>query len=199
MYIIGLTGGIGTGKSTASAYLKSLGARVWDADEAARTVVEQGQEGWKAVRREFGAEYFDSAGNLLRQKLADTIFNDNAKREMLNKLLHPAIIDDMQRWLARCFQECAAMAVVDAPLLLEAGMEKFVDEVWVLSCGADEQVNRAVRRGMSREDAEKRVEAQMSDRDRRKRARRVIDTSGPVEDTQRELKALYEEALAGEL
>lgn len=199
MYIIGLTGGIGTGKSTASAYLKSLGARVWDADEAARAVVEPGQEGWLAVRREFGAEYFDSAGSLLRQKLADRVFSNDGDREKLNRLLHPAILDDMHRWLSRCFQECVQMAVVDAPLLLETGIDKYVDEVWVLSCGVDEQVERAVRRGMKREDAEKRVEAQMSDRERRSRARRVIDTSGSVEDTQRQLKALYEEACAGEL
>lgn len=199
MIIIGLTGGIGTGKSAASSYLKSLGASVWDADTAARTVVEQGQEGWKAVRKEFGAEYFDCSGNLLRQKLADRIFSNSGDREKLNKLLHPAIIDDMQRFLARCRAECVEVAVVDVPLLFESGVDKFVDEAWVLSCGVDEQVRRVMARGMDREEAEKRVESQMSDRERRSRARRVIDTSGPIEDTRRQLQALYEEALAGEL
>jgi dephospho-CoA kinase len=199
MYIIGLTGGIGTGKSTASAYLKSLGANVWDADKAARTVVEQGQEGWKAIRRVFGAEYFDSTGNLLRQKLADTIFNDDEAREKLNGLLHPAIIDDMVRWLLRCKEENVTMAVIDAPLLFESGIDSYADEVWVLSCGVDEQVRRVMARGVDMDGAINRVESQMSDGERRRRARRIIDTSNTVEDTQRQLKALYEEAMDGEL
>jgi dephospho-CoA kinase len=199
LIIIGLTGGIGTGKSKASEYLQSLGAAVWDADRAARAVVEQGHEGWKAIRREFGAEYFDSAGNLLRKKLADRIFSSGEDRERVNALLHPAILDEMQRWLARMLGEGAALAVVDAPLLFESGADRFVDETWVLSCGVDEQVRRVMERGLSREEAEKRVESQMSDTERKRRAQRVIDTSGPIEDTRRQLKALYEEALAGEL
>jgi dephospho-CoA kinase len=198
LFIIGLTGGIGTGKSKASAFLKSLGAAVWDADQASRTVVEPGQEGWKAIRKAFGAEYFDSAGNLMRKKLADRIFNSKRDREKLNALLHPAIIDDMHRWLARCSGEGTAVAVIDAPLLLESGIDKFADEVWVLSCGVDEQVQRVMARGISREEAIKRVESQMSDSERRSRAQRVIDTSGPIEDTRRFLKALYDEVLAGE-
>lgn len=193
MFIIGLTGGIGTGKSMASTFLKSLGAAVWDADLAARNVVEQGQEGWKAIRREFGAEYFDCAGNLLRKKLADRIFSSDRDRERLNALLHPAIQDEMQRFLARCTATGAKLVVIDAPLLFESGIDRFVDEVWVLSCGVDEQINRVMARGMSREEAEKRVDAQMSDRERRSRAQRVIDTSGPIEDTRRQLRALYDE------
>lgn len=198
MHIIGLTGGIGTGKSTASSYLKELGAAVWDADRAARTVVQQGQEGWKAIRREFGAEYFDSAGNLLRKKLGDTIFNDELARERLEGLLHPLILDDMTRFLDRCQRKGAAIVVLDAALLFESGADKACDEVWVTSCGVDEQVRRVMERGLSLEDAEKRVESQMPDRERRRRARRVIDTSGPVEDTKRFLNALYEEMIEGE-
>ncbi len=198
MRIIGLTGGIGTGKSTASSYLIELGAAVWDADRAARTVVQQGQEGWKAIRREFGATYFDSAGNLLRKKMADTIFSDEAAREKLNALLHPAILDDMARFLDRCHREGEAVVVLDAALLFESGADKAADEVWVTSCGVDEQVRRVMERGVSREDAERMVEAQMPDRERRARAQRVIDTSGPVEDTRRYLKALYDELREGD-
>lgn len=198
MHIIGLTGGIGTGKSAASAYLKELGAAVWDADLAARAAVEQGQEGWKAIRKEFGAEYFDSAGNLLRKKLGEKIFSDDAMRERLNALLHPAILDDMARFLDRSKRAGAEVAVIDAPLLFESGADRYADEVWVLSCGVDEQVRRVMERGLNYEEAMKRVEAQMSDRERRSRSRRVIDTSGPLEDTRRHLKALYEEIIAGE-
>ena len=198
MYVIGLTGGIGTGKSAASSYLKELGAAVWDADQAARTVVQQGQEGWKAIRKEFGAEYFDSAGNLLRKKLADKIFSDDGAREKLNSLLHPAILDDMVRFLDRSRRAGLPIVVLDAALLFESGADRYADEVWVLSCGEDEQVRRIMERGVSREEAERRVESQMPDRERRRRARRVIDTSGPLEDTRRCLKALYEELKEGD-
>ncbi len=198
MHIIGLTGGIGTGKSAASSYLKELGASVWDADQAARTVVQQGQEGWKAIRREFGAEYFDSTGNLLRKKLADKIFSDEAARDKLNALLHPVILDDMARFLDRSQRDGASIVVLDAPLLFESGADRAADEVWVTSCGVDEQVHRVMERGVSREEAERMVEAQMPDRERRARARRVIDTSGSVDDTRRYLKALYEELQEGD-
>jgi dephospho-CoA kinase len=199
MVVIGLTGGIGTGKSTASAYLKSLGAAVWDADEAARAAVSQGREGWKAIHSEFGAEYFDSAGNLLRKKLADRVFNDPAALEKLNSLLHPIIIGDMLRWLDRQRAEGAPVAVIGAPLLFESGADQYVNETWLLSCGAEEQISRMMQRGLDRESSVKRLEAQMSDREKRRRAHRVITTGGPVEETRRQLKAFYNEALSGEI
>lgn len=199
MVVIGLTGGIGTGKSTASAYLKELGASVWDADLVARQVVEPGRAGAGAIRQTFGAEYFDAEGNLLREKLASRIFNDPDAREQLNALLHPAILADMDEWIARSRVGGVALAVVDAPLLFETGIDKKVDEVWVVSCGVDEQVRRMMERGLDYEAAMKRIEAQMSDRERRARARRVIDTNCPVEDTRRMLQALYQEVLDGEL
>jgi dephospho-CoA kinase len=196
---IGLTGGIATGKSTASEYLKQLGASVWDADLAAREVVLPGRPGWQALREAFGPEYFDAQGSLNRVKLADRIFQDPEARSVLNSLLHPAILQDMREFLNQCRASGVAIAVVDVPLLLESGADRDCDVVWALSCGVDEQMNRLMARGLSYEDAQKRIEAQMSDRERRRRARRVIDTLGSVEDTRRQLKALYLEALDGEL
>ena len=199
MVIIGLTGGIATGKSTASEYLLELGASVWDADRAAREVVEHDKPGWHALKAAFGAAYFDDQGNLMREKLADKIFTDPEARKKINELLHPAILDDMRQWLQSCRAEGVAVAVIDAPLLLESGADHYADVVWVVSCGVDEQMNRLMARGLSYDDAQKRIEAQMSDRERRRRARRVIDTCGTVTDTRRHLEALYQEALAGEL
>jgi dephospho-CoA kinase len=198
MIIIGLTGGIASGKSTASAYLKSLGAAVWDADEAARAVVAQGREGWEAIRREFGEEYFDEAGNLLREKLGDKVFNDAAALRKLNSLLHPAIIADMLRWLDKQRAKGITAAIIEAPLLFESGADRVADEVWALSCGKDEQISRLMQRGLDRENAAKRIKAQMSDSERRGRAHRVVTTCGPVEETQKQLKALYDAALLGE-
>jgi len=177
--------------------LKSLGAAVWDADEASRAVVEQGGEGWKAVKKEFGDEYFDSAGNLLRKKLGDRVFGNPEDLKKLNALLHPAIIADMLRWLHEHRSEGVPLAVIDAPLLFESGADRYVNETWLLSCGAEEQINRMMQRGLDRESAVKRLAAQMSDRERRKRANKVVMTGGAVEETRRQLKALYDAALSG--
>lgn len=199
MVTIGLTGGIATGKSTASAYLKELGARVWDADQVAHDIVEPGRAGWRAIRAAFGDEYFDKDGKLLRDKMAQRIFDDEATRSKLNGLMHPAILEDMDECLRQARADGVGVAVVDAPLLLESGADSRCDAVWVLSCGVDEQLRRLLERGLQPEDAQKRLNAQLSDTERRRRANRVIDTSGSLEDTRRQLCALYEEALDGEL
>lgn len=194
MVVIGLTGGIASGKSAASKYLKSLGAKVWDADKAARKVVRPGSPGAQAVRAAFGDEFFDAEGNLLRARLGKLVFEDAGKREQLNAIIHPLVTEDLQRTLQRWRREDIKVAVVDAPLLLEAGLETLVDEVWVTSCGSDEQLRRLVERdGLSFDDARKRLAAQMSDVQRRRRAQRIIDTSGRPADTRRALKALYQE------
>jgi dephospho-CoA kinase len=196
---IGLTGGIATGKSTASAYLKELGARVWDADQVAHDIVEPGRAGWLAIRDAFGDVFFDKDGRLLRDKLAQRIFDDEQARNTLNRLMHPAILQDMREFLSAARADGVGMTVVDAPLLLESGADADCDAVWVLSCGVDEQLRRLSERGLSAADAQKRLDAQLSDAERRRQANRVIDTSGTVEDTRRQLRALYEEALDGEL
>lgn len=199
MIVIGLTGGIGTGKSAASSYLRSLGAAVWDADQAAREVVEKGREGHEAILREFGREYFDGEGNLLRAKLGEKVFGNPEERKKLESLLHPAILGDMRKWLDARRAEGVPVAVIDAPLLFESGADRYVNETWLLSCGAEEQIRRVMRRGLDRADAEKRVAAQLSERERRRRADRVIITGGPLEETQKQLKVLFEEALSGEI
>ena len=199
MVTIGLTGGIATGKSTASAFLKELGARVWDADQVAHAIVEPGRAGWRAIRAAFGEVYFDREGRLLRDKLAQRIFDDEATRTRLNGLMHPAILEDMDDFLQQARADGVGVVIVDAPLLLESGADSRCDAVWVLSCGVDEQLSRLLLRGLQPQDAQKRIDAQLSDGERRRRANRVIDTSGSVEDTRRQLRALYEEALDGEL
>jgi dephospho-CoA kinase len=199
LIVIGLTGGIATGKSTASAALSALGARVWDADQVARTIVEPGKPCALAIREAFGGGYFDAEGNLLRDKLAKRIFDDGQARKTLESLTHPAILQDMGAFLQQCREENTEVAVIDAPLLLETGIDRECDTVWVLSCGVDEQMNRLMARDLSYQESEKRINAQMSDRERRSKATRVIDTSGTVEDTRRHITALYEEALDGEL
>ncbi|MDD3243058.1 MAG: dephospho-CoA kinase [Eubacteriales bacterium] len=194
MKVIGLTGGIASGKSTASKYLQELGAQVWDADKAARKVVRPGSAGAKAVAQAFGQEYFNAKGELDRAALGRAVFADEAKRVQLDGILHPLIAADAKKTLARWEKAGVAVAVVDAPLLLECGMEELTDEVWVVSCGSDEQLRRLVERDrLTFDEARSRMKAQMDDAERRRRAQRVIDTSAAAEDTRRALRALYEE------
>jgi len=196
MKVIGLTGGIASGKSTASKYLKSLGAKVWDADKVSRKVVRPGSAGAAAVRAAFGDEYFNARGELDRAALAKCVFADGEKRAQLNAIIHPLVIEDARKTLLKWQREGVEVGIIDAPLLLESGMETLVDEVWVTSCGSDEQLRRLVERdGLTFDDARKRMQAQMSDGERRRRAQRVVDTSGAEEDTRRALQALYEELL----
>ncbi len=196
MIVIGLTGGIGTGKTHAAKVLKKAGAMLWDADRVAREVVKPHKEGWKCIKETFGNQFFRGDSTLDRRAIAEVVFNDKEQIEKLNAALHPVIISDMKTKLERWEKQGVKLAVVDAPLLLETGIDAFCDQVWVVSCGVDEQRRRIMERdGLSAEDAVKRIEAQMSDHERRQRADRVIDTLGNIKDTERLLKTLYEEII----
>ena len=194
MHIVGLTGGIATGKSNISSVLKSLGAHVWDADEASRRVVEPGQKGNEAVKENFGELLFHPNGTLNRKRTAEYFFADKARLDKLNALLHPIIIEDMTAQLKAWHNEGVNFCFLDAPLLFEAGVDKYCDEIWLASCGTDEQIRRVLARDeISYEDAKKRIEVQMPDEEKRSLASRVIDTSGDIADTNAFIKVLYEE------
>ena len=194
MHIVGLTGGIATGKSNISGVLKSLGAHVWDADEASRRVAEPGRKGYEAMKENFGELLFDPDGALNRNRAAEYFFADKARLDKLNSILHPIIIDDMTEQLKTWHKDGVNFCFLDAPLLFEAGVDKYCDEIWVASCGVDEQIRRVLARDeISYEDAKKRIEVQMPDDEKRELASRIIDTSGDISDTNAFIKVLYEE------
>jgi dephospho-CoA kinase len=194
MHIVGLTGGIATGKSNISNVLKSQGAYIWDADEASRRVVEPDAPGYIAMKENFGELIFNPDGTLNRERSAEYFFADKARLNKLNSILHPIIIDDMISQLKQWQTQGVKFCFIDAPLLFEAGVDKYCDEIWVASCGVDEQIRRVLARDeISYEDAQKRIEVQMPDAEKRKRASRVIDTSGDINDTNAFIKVLYEE------
>lgn len=195
MKIIGLTGGIATGKSAVSRHLASLGARVWDADAVARAVVEPGGPAYAGVKLAFGQAYFLPDGHLDRQKLARLVFTDDEAREKLNRIIHPTVYQNMHETLNRWREEGVAVAVMDIPLLFESGAEGYMDEIWTLSSGIDLQLERLKARGMTQAEAQARIDSQMSDAERRRRSSRVIDTSCALEDTLRSVTTLYEELL----
>lgn len=196
MKVIGLTGGIATGKSTASKTLRALGATIWDADQTSRDVVRPGEAGYIALKKEFGDDIFDRDGLLNRRVLAQRVFGKPEEVIRLNKTLHPIILMDLAEKLKLWRAQGVKVVIVDCPLLFESGADVACDEIWVLSCGEDEQVRRVMERdGLTQEEAVQRLEAQMSDAERRSKATRVIDTSSDEDATQRAVTAYYEEAL----
>jgi len=196
MIVLGLTGGIAAGKSTVSKMLRRLGAKIWDADEASRRVVRPGEPGYESLRLTFGDEIFLPDRTLNRRGLAKLVFGNEEALLKLNRALHPHILNDMDAHLARWEKENVELAVVDAPLLFETGADRACDEIWVVSCGVDEQLRRIMARdGLSEEEAAERIDHQMPDSERRRRATRVIDSLMPLEDEERYVKALVDELL----
>lgn len=195
MLVIGLTGGIACGKSTVAEMLRALGARVVDADEVARQVMTPGSPVLARVVERFGREILKPDGTLDRRRLGGLVFGDRQAREDLNRLTHPAILDAIRRRLEEARREGVETLVIDAPLLLEAGMEDWVDEVWVVACSREQQIDRLRRRdGFALAEAEARLAAQMPLEQKLRRAHRVIRNEGSLEETRRQVLACWREA-----
>ena len=191
MRIIGLTGGIGSGKSTVSAMLRELGATVVDADEAARAVVEPGQPALAEIRAEFGEEVIEPGDQLDRKALADRVFDDEAARLKLNAITHPRVREWMGARVAEAAAAGAEVAFMDTPLLYETGLDAGVAETVVVWVPVEQQVQRAVARGMDEADVRARIRAQMALDEKRARADHVVDNSGSLEATRQQVEALW--------
>ncbi|WP_350349825.1 dephospho-CoA kinase [Agromyces sp. G08B096] len=193
MYLIGLTGGIASGKSTVARRLYEHGAIHLDADQLARRVVEPGTPGLAAVVEAFGSDILRSDGSLDREKLGEIVFADDAARARLNGIVHPAVRELSGRLIAKAEQEDPdAVVVYDVPLLVEASVDHPFDLIVVTSAGRREQVKRLVEeRGLDPVQAEARVDAQVDDEERRKIADVVIDTSGSLAHTMSQTDALW--------
>lgn len=197
MKIIGLTGGIASGKTTVARILAGFGASVIDADELAREVVEPGQPALAAVVGEFGAAVANPDGTLNRKALGDVVFNDQAARKKLEAILHPAIksLAEARLTALRDADGCAGFYV--APLLIEAGITSRVDDIWVVYVDRETQLLRLVDRdGLSRAEAELRLAAQMSMEEKITYASVIIDNRGTVAETEDQVRRLWEELQA---
>ncbi len=194
MLRVGLTGSIGVGKSFVTGVLAELGCHVLDADRTARAVVEKGAPGLNAVIKAFGENILREDGSLNRQKLADIIFTDENQRELLNSILHPFIIaaqdEQMQRWGK---DDPDGIAVIDAALMIESGGYRRFDKLIVVYCRPEIQLQRVMSRtGLSDEDALQRINAQMSQDDKKKFADYLIDTSEGIEAARKQTEEVYE-------
>lgn len=198
MRIIGLTGGIASGKSTVSGILKSLGAVVIDADQVAREVVEPGKPAWQEIVQDFGPAVLNPDGTLNRKQLSQLVFRDGEKLRRLNAITHPRVIEHFRQrlqWLRANRPD--AVVVLDVPLLFESGMDAMADEVWVVWVDQEIEMQRLMMRdGITHEEAEARVAAQLPLEEKVRRADRVIDNTRSLQETIAQTEALYRQAVA---
>ncbi len=192
MVVIGLTGGIASGKSTVSRMLNDLGAEIIDADELSKEVVRPGQPAMQRIAEEFGSAVLLPDGSLNRQAMGRLVFGDPAARHKLNQIIHPLVIGMVRDRLIMLRERGCRVAVVDAPLLLEAEMDFLVDQVWVVAVPEDIQVARAMKRdNLSEQAAMARIRSQMPLGEKVKRADRVIYNSGSLANTRRQVEMLW--------
>lgn len=191
-YIIGLTGGIGCGKSNLTSALRAAGADVLDADEISRTLTQPGGVALPLIRAEFGDGMFRD-GVLDRRTLADIVFQDASARTRLEKILHPLVIGQIN---ARTAASVSPAVIWDVPLLYECGMDAECDEVWCAYAPQKEQVARIMRRyGITRSKAMERIRCQMPAIEKARRADHVIRTLGTKEESAAKALALWNDAL----
>ena len=162
--LVGLTGGMGSGKSLAASYFGEFGAQVIDADRISQELVAPEKPAWKEIIEEFGSSILNPDQTLNRKQVAAIVFNDESKRKKLEDILHPRVIVEERRLYERYRQENSrVLAVIDAALLLESGNYKNVDTVIVVQCGREEQIRRVMERdGTVRSEVENRLSSQMS-------------------------------------
>lgn len=191
---IGLTGGIASGKSTVSKMLVHRGAILIDADQIAREVVEPGSPVLDQVAAHFGQAIITDDGRLDRKKLGSIIFHNEAERQALNHILHPPIRKMMKdRMTYHEEHNPHRLIVVDVPLLYESGLERMFEEVVVVYVPVHIQIQRLMDRdGLSREEAQRRIEAQMSIEIKKEKADDIIDNQGSKEETERQVQQFWQ-------
>lgn len=191
MLVLGLSGGVATGKSTVSNVFRAHGVPIIDADLVARQVVVPGTSTYKRLRKEFGDEYFDDeqGGVLRRDKLGKLIFSNPEKRKTLNAITHPAIQWEMLKQFLTLLITGTKYIVFDTPLLFESGYDKWIGTTIVVWCEFEKEVERMTKRdNISRTDAEARIHAQMDIEEKKRRAKIVIDNNGNIDELREKVK-----------
>jgi dephospho-CoA kinase len=197
MLRVGLTGSIGVGKSFVTSVFEELGCHVLDADQTAREVVMPGMPGLKAIAEEFGEEIFNPDGTLNRKQLGALVFADENRRQRLNHILHPFIIarqdEIMREWEA---EDPKGIGMIDAALMIESGGYKRFDKLIVVHCRPEVQLQRLMLRdNLSRDEALRRINSQMSQEEKQKFADYLIDTSDGFELTRAQTIGVHQKLI----
>ena len=188
MLLVGLTGGIATGKSLVSEILRGLGAYIIDADKIAREVVEPERPAWLEIVEFFGKDIINKDKTINRKRLGEIVFNDPVKKRKLEEIVHPRVIEKENRMVKEYLKiKPDGIVIIDAALLIEAGSHKRVDKLIIVYSDKETQTKRLIERdGLSRPDAEKRIASQMPLDEKVKMADFVIDNSKGIEGTRRQ-------------
>ena len=195
MLIVGLTGGVASGKTAVSEVLKEEGADIIDADQIARELVQPHGPAWNELVRTFGEEILQGDGSIDRKKLADRVFVDPNQRKLLNQILHPLITEEMDRRTREIGQKNPeAIVVIDAPLLIEVGYHRRADKVMVVVSTQAEQIERLkVRDGINSEEALRILSSQMPVEEKVKLADFVIRNEGSLAEVRERAKEVFRE------
>ena len=195
MEIIGLTGGMASGKSACTQYLKSRGVIVLDADEISRDLTRKGNIGALRLLQELGEEFFDN-GELNRAKTARWAFSSSQNTEKLNSIIHPLVISRLHEEIEKLMAAGEKAVVMDCPLLFESGLDKECSQIWLVTADYETRLRRAqARSGLSREEAAARMERQMSDRGRAARSDIIIENNGSIAELEEKLRPLADRLL----
>ena len=197
MLRVGLTGSIGVGKSFVGSVFVELGCHLLDADDTAREVVVPGSPGLAAVAKEFGEDVMGPDGTLNRKHLAALVFENEEKRQRLNSILHPLIIARQDEVLREWeLTDPDGIGIVDAALMIESGGYKRFDKLIVVHCRPEVQLERLMlRSGLSREEAQRRINSQMPQEEKQRFADFLIDTSDGFESTRQRTKVVYDQLI----
>lgn len=195
MQVIGLTGGIASGKSTILETLKKMGAVVISADEVAHTATQPGKPAWEDIVRFFGTGILNDDKTINRKKLGEIVFNNRQYLQKLNEITHPRVKEMFKNSLKEIKEKNPdAIVVLEIPLLYEAGLEKICDEVWVVWVNRENQIRRLMaREGIDREEAIKRIEAQLPLDEKARRADFVIDNNKNVQEAIADITKYFNE------
>jgi dephospho-CoA kinase len=208
MKLVGLTGGIGSGKSTVTDYLISRGFHVLDADKIAREIVLPGSDMLIEIADVFGKDIILEDGSLDRKKLGEIVFSDPGKKKTLDGLMHTKILELIHERVLQ-FREEAELALgsgidpghisrnnvifIDAPLLFETGLDKSVGEIWVIDVDEETRIKRIMDRdGLKKEDIQKRISAQMTRDEKNQRADVILDNTGDPETLYQQIEQLLQ-------
>lgn len=190
MLRVGLTGGIGCGKSAVVQMLREMGVPVIEADDLVRELSQAGEAVHDKIVKTFGREILAEDGEIDRARLAGIVFGSPEKLALLNGIVHPPVLERTEQWVGERRREGARLVVVEAPLLVEAGFHRQFDRLVVVWCRPEQQLERLSGRGMSREEAERRIAAQMPVEEKMRLADYLIDNSGTRDETRRQVELL---------
>jgi len=195
MLLVGLTGGVGSGKTSVSKLFKDEGTYVIDADQIARHLVRPYSDAWKEIREQFGDEILQENGHLNRKKLASIIFSDPGRRGLLNKILHPRIKEEIHKMINEIKErDSQAIIIIDAPLLIELNEHLDMDKVIVVISNEDKQIERImIRDGLEKETVKRIIESQLPISEKIKVADFVIRNEGSLEELKKRVKEVFQE------